>query len=66
MKSTLTLILLTLVSLSFSQTKINSESQENINRLISQGEEKSIIELKKDNPLRRGLLGYFYLQKVMP
>ncbi|MEN8928099.1 MAG: S8 family serine peptidase, partial [Flavobacteriales bacterium] len=51
MKSTLTLLLSVITVFSFSQIRINSESQENINRLISQSKEKTELELKVNNPL---------------
>lgn len=51
MKSTLTLFLVISSIFAFSQVRINSESQENIDRLISQSKEKSLTQLKEDNPL---------------
>lgn len=51
MKFFLSFILLTSFSFSFSQIKINSESQENINRLIIQGKNIPSEKLKKHNPL---------------
>lgn len=51
MKLIFTLFLSAVFTFSFSQIRINSESQENINRLIVQSKIKNIIELKKDNPL---------------
>ncbi len=49
MRILLPLILIS--SFSFSQMRINSESQENINRLISQSKESTLTELKNNNPL---------------
>lgn len=51
MKVILTLFFTTLVAFSFSQTRINSESRENIDRLIFQIKEKTAEEIKKTNPL---------------
>ena len=47
----LAILFIFITSFSFSQMRINSESKENINRLISQAKNKPISELKKENPL---------------
>ena len=51
MKSTLTFLFLLATVLSFSQIRINSESQENIDRIVFQSKEKTNIQIKKGNPL---------------
>jgi len=51
MKTILALILTSLTCLSFSQIRVNSESQEQISRLISQSKIHSTYELKSKNPL---------------
>jgi minor extracellular serine protease Vpr len=51
MKPIFTFLLIVIAVSSFSQTRINSESQENINRLISQSKRSGLIELKTNNPL---------------
>ena len=51
MKSIFTLLLSVMTLFSFSQIRINSESQENINRLISESKGNTDSELKARNPL---------------
>ena len=51
MKSILTLFVVVLSLGSYSQIRINSESQHQINRLISQSKTKTHRALKSDNPL---------------
>ena len=51
MKSILTFLFLLATVLSFSQIRINSESQENIDRIVFQSKEKTNIQIKKGNPL---------------
>mgnify|MGYP000285958908 CR=1 FL=1 len=51
MKSLLSIVFIFLTIGSFSQIRINSESQENINRLISQSKNNKGLELKTNNPL---------------
>jgi|TARA_B110000208_G_scaffold152129_1_gene183878 subtilisin family serine protease len=51
MKSFLPLLFILISMSGISQIRINSESHENIQRLISQSKEKTHLELKSDNPL---------------
>jgi subtilisin family serine protease len=51
MRLTTTFVFFLITSLSFSQIRINSESQENINRILFQAKEKISLQIKKDNPL---------------